>query len=246
MAEKKGLWSSLRSVFGGKDEAPSFTVAHKTDEDHWVEISLDQMLASDPDTPVHVVTLQQYRDALADHWTKLEPKVMMLAESILRRVTRHGGVLSQKDVNFLIVFKPSFQDGGTKQVADAAIELGQRLVGAKFSLSQGSGPSVACAVARAADILGASGAVDLGKLRQIANAAEAVILPGQSPQMQTIATPGHKPIQVANVETLPPETPADWEAMRHKSKPQADIKMVTIEPPRKKRPEPEWVPMKRD
>ena len=93
---RRGLLGSLRALFGATEEPVKVVTARKTENDHWVDLSRDQLLGDDPTLPVHIVTLHAYRLSLGAQWAKVEGRVMMLAESVVRRVGRHGGVGTER------------------------------------------------------------------------------------------------------------------------------------------------------
>lgn len=236
----------------GRDENEA--VAHQRpippmegEEDHWVEVSLDKLLTREPDLPVHVVTLRQYRDALGANWDKLGDKVMMLAESYLRRLTRHGAMVTQFEDSFLIAFPPRNRAQGPRLTSDAAIELGQRLVGVKFSIIGQNGPLLGMATVSGRRLLN-DGKLDLTSETLAAITQEA--LPVRAEEVAARPTESVHVERTVTAEAIPPgdmgpenvwrPLPGDVGRQTH------EIVMKPIEPPRKKRPEPQWVPLKKD
>ena len=63
---------------------------HGREEDHWVHLSLEEILERDADLVVHVVTLEQFRAAVGPTWEKIKDKAILLAEATLRKVAGHG------------------------------------------------------------------------------------------------------------------------------------------------------------
>jgi len=240
----RGLWAGLRAMFGAAEEEPVKPApARRTDEDHWVDLSLDQLLSDDPAMPVHVITLHAYRLSLGAHWAKVESRVLMLAESVVRRVTRHGGVVTQRDDSFLIVYKPPSRSLGAKYTGEAAIELGQRLVGAKFtvgSVYDEAGPSVGFASVTAAELVGEDGRLDPSRLALVAKAAPTVLLgPAATPNAKA-ASVGSSPISGVKHDD------AEWQKMQTKSRHNPRIELVPLEAPSKKRADPVWTAIAKD
>jgi hypothetical protein len=234
----RGLLGRLRALFGATEEPVKVAPARRVENDHWVDLSLDQLLGDDPTMPVHIVTLQAYRLSLGAQWAKVEGRVMMLAESVVRRVGRHGGVVTQRDDSFLIIYKPPSQALGAKYTGEVAIELGQRLVGAKFtvgSIEEEAGPSIGFVSVTAADLLGEDGRLDPIKLTAVAKAAQAVLL-------GPVATTTAKASAVGTVSQTKgsKQTDAEWQKMQAKARHDTHIELVPLEPPSKKRADPVW------
>jgi len=233
----RGLWAGLRAVFVVAEEPVKTVTARKSADDHWVDLSLDQLLGDDPSLPVHVVTLHAYRLSLGAHWAKVEGRVMMLAESVVRRVARHGGMITQRDDSFLIVYKPPSRSLGAKYTGEVAIELGQRLVGAKFtvgSIDDEAGPSIGFASVTAADLIGEDGRLDPAKLSLVAKAAQAVLLGPATAAGAKAGAVGSTPTTGAK------DNGADWQKMQAKGRHDPQIELVPLEPPSKKRADPVW------
>jgi hypothetical protein len=256
----KGIWSSLKSVFTSEPEPPAPVEPNPAaaEDEHWVELTLDQLLAAEPDSPAHLISLHAYREALGEHWDKLGPKVMMLAESIIRRLTRYGGMIFQREDCFVILFKLPFRPRGPLHVAEAAAELGQRLVGAKFSAgAAGSGPSITVGEIKGSDILGEGGTLDVSKLKTAAAAAPPLALP--PPAVEAVA-PGAAPPRKKDPEAPASAMPAEWTTIdaeatttqvtmtpiAKKNAAPTEISMVPIQPRKAKRPDPQWVPISKD
>ena len=271
--KRKGLWAGLRSLIGvvppSALPATAPVVVHK-DEDHWVDLSLEQLLDEDSAAPVHVITLREYREALGANWGKLESKVLLLAESVIRRVTRHGGVISQKNDSFLVMFKLGNRAAGAKLIDEVASELGQRLVGAKFGAETGRrGPAVGVATVTSAELLGDDGCFDISKLETVTATATPVILlppPERAPLSQdTPQSSVARKAGAASEEMISPQRPLDenslpvssakkvqsegktnWQPIEDVKKPRAEVILTPMPKRPKKRPDPEWVPLRKD
>ncbi|NKD77302.1 hypothetical protein HEQ60_05950 [Haematospirillum sp. H1815] len=108
----------------------------KGEEDHWVDLTLEEILQRKPELEVHLVSLTQFRQAIGDTWDRVGAKAIMLAEATLRKVAGHGNpvrVFSEEGV-FLLAFPRLSELEGRRRATEAAIAVGQKLVGARFRI----------------------------------------------------------------------------------------------------------------
>ena len=224
--------------------APSLATDVNPEEHYWVDLELGQLLSSDPDQPMHIVSLREYSSAIGENWETQGPKIMTMAESILRRLVQFGACISAREDYFIITFKPQFRAKSQLRIFEASIELGQRLVGAKFkvvSLEEES-PSVAVAEAQVRDLLGADGELDMNKLAAMISGATSV-QNNKTPILQAIqAATADEPVMTP-ISSFRRPTQAAWEAMQRERQKREEIRMIKIEAPVRKRSEPVWLPM---
>jgi len=190
---KRGLWGSLRGFFSqattpSMDSAPLPMEPMKGEEDHWVDLTLEEILQRKPELEVHLVSLTQFRQAIGDTWDRVGAKAIMLAESTLRKVAGHGNpvrVFGEEGV-FLLAFPRLSELEGRRRATVAAIAVGQKLVGARFRIvGDGmSSPLVCLASSKGNELIDPQG-----------NFAEQAIL-----AMETEATPLAESAAVNNAE----------------------------------------------
>jgi hypothetical protein len=207
-----------------------------------VDLDLDQVLAADPDMPVHIVSLREYRAAIGPNWDTLRSKIMTLAESILNRLAQHGATVTARDDFFIVTFKPQFRAKGKQRVTEASVDLGRRLVGARFNGAAGRGPMVGVAEASAAELLSTSGTLDPVMLDALVSTADAVN-EADDPLTQAIEAVVKAPEEPEFVTIEGRKmTRAEWEKIQHERK-ENQVRMVAIEAPSRKRADPVWVPI---
>ena len=66
------LWGRLRDALVGGGAAPESSTrrASKGRDDHWVGVSLDDLMRDHPNHPVHVISLAEYRASIGDELAK--------------------------------------------------------------------------------------------------------------------------------------------------------------------------------
>lgn len=166
-SQPKGLFTSLKSIFGLDSPPPPqppkpVVRIHKAEgeEEHWVPLSLDEVLDRRPDTEIHLITLRQFRVAVGDLWPRISNKAILLADATLRQVAGPGCIMKQsQEENFLLSFPRLQPMEGRRRATAAAIALGQKLVGAKFKITgaDDTEPAICIASVRAGDLAGADG-----------------------------------------------------------------------------------------
>lgn len=166
-SQPKGLFTSLKSMFGLDSPPPPqppkpVVRIHKADgeEEHWVPLSLDEVLERKPDAEIHLITLRQFRVAVGDLWPRISNKAILLADATLRQVAGPGCIMKQsQEENFLLSFPKLQPIEGRRRATAAAIALGQKLVGAKFKITgaDDAEPAICMASVRAGDLAGADG-----------------------------------------------------------------------------------------
>lgn len=252
---KKGLFATMRSLLKrAPAPAPAVPTGKQAiepmqgEEDHWVSLSLEQLLTQDPSALVHIISLRAFRQALGPVWERIATKVLMIAEGTLRQ---HAGPLAKIQQNgpdvFLIMFNSLSPEAGRRRAFDISVVLGKKLVGAKFQIV-GSGGALGIGLVSlpASALLGEDGQLAADALDQAAEAA---------PQVSDTAEAGVWMETVGKVEIDPNFAPVSRGDKAYKdntwlkfkvSQPKPEIRLVPIEPPKKKVGEPEWVPIRKD
>ena len=144
------------------------------EEDHWVHLSLEEVLERDPNLVVHVVTLSQFQAAVGPTWGKIKDKAILLAEATLRKVAGHGNPIRAigKEGVFLLTFPRLSPAEGLRRAAEAAIAVGQHLVGERFSIvGNGQAPLVCVASMTGHDLLTPAGELALDTIDTLASVA---------------------------------------------------------------------------
>ena len=214
-----------------------------TEESRWVELELGQLLNSDPDQPMHIVSMREYSAAIGENWDLQGPKIMTMAESILRRLVAFGACISTREDYFIITFKPQFRAKSQLRIFEACIELGQRLVGAKFKVAADEKePAVATAEGLARDIMGPDGKMDMAKLAAMISGATSM-RDDKTPILQAIQAAKSKDPAFVPIKGSKSASQLEWEKLERERLEREQVKLVKIEPPARKRPEPVWLPM---
>ena len=175
---QKRLIGRFRTFFSGKKavnpDAEELNGPMEGEEDHWVHLSLEEVLKRDPELVVHVVTLAQFRAAVGPAWDKMKDKAILLAEATLRKVAGHGNpvrAIGQEGV-FLLTFPRLSPADGLRRAAEAAIAVGQHLVGERFSIvGDGQVPLTCMASTRGGDLLSPLGELTPDTVDALATAA---------------------------------------------------------------------------
>jgi hypothetical protein len=134
---KRGLFAAVKSLWNrvAEDDPAIPDGPMEGEEDHWVELSLEQLLQNDPDALLHVISLRGFAAALGPMWSKVGPKAMMIAESTVRfqagssaQIRLHG------QDTFLVLFPHLTPENGRRKAFDISVVLGKKLVGSKFQI----------------------------------------------------------------------------------------------------------------
>lgn len=251
MAKKRlGLWGSIRGLFRDEQtrEAQKGSKPMKGEEDHWVPLSLDELLNHQPDLEVHLVTLRQFRAAVGDAWLRIEQKVILISESVLRKEAGFGAVLTrQGDEAFVLAFPRLTREQGRKKASDAVIELGRRLVGAKFSVTGGSGeePAICMASAIASELTGDDGKIDQSKIAAVSEAAKPIGGTAGSGAMTPLSRPRGGQPGLSRIRKDGEPLPENRWIELHRQNERGEVRLVPMEQPKKKVSDPVWVPIKK-
>lgn len=162
----KGLLGSLRRAFSlgkAEDSLPKNVSSDpmRGEEDHWVDLTLEEILQRRPELEVHLVSLTQFREAIGSAWNRIGDKAIMLAESTLRKVAGHGNPVRVfgEDGIFLLAFPRLTELEGRRRATEAAIAVGQKLVGARFRIvGDTTGEPLVCLTSgKGGDLIGENG-----------------------------------------------------------------------------------------
>lgn len=249
-ASGHGLWSSMRRLFTRPEAAEERPASGpmEGEEDHWVSLTLDELLKQQPDLDIHVVSLRQFRAAIGPTWQRVAPKVMLIGDATLRRAAGPGNpVRQQGDDLFLMAFPRLRPEEGYRRAAAAAIDLGKRLVGARFSIVGGGDiPALCLGSLKAGELVDEDGRLDPVALAAAGEATRPVDLgdagaaaadgdddPAAGPVLRPLERDG-----TAKGDHV-------WRRLEHR-KQHVDMRLVPIEAPEKKKSaEPEWVPIQK-
>lgn len=247
---KRGLFAAVKSLWkrGAEDQPEIPDGPMEGEEDHWVELSLEQVLENDPDALLHVISLRGFAAALGPMWEKVGPKAMMIAESTVRfqagssaQIRLHG-----KDT-FLVLFPHLSPESGRRKAFDISVALGKKLVGSKFQIVGSGGALGIGLVSLPGSILLDEGGDLSDKVLEEASEAAPQVADGVDAGVW-LETEGKTQIDPS---LLDGDGKADLEAMQGwlKFKVQQqkrEIKLVPLEAPkRRKAAEPEWVPIRK-
>lgn len=248
-----GVMTSLKAWFGftptPAPRVPTRTEKSGTEEDHWVPLSLDEVLSRDPNAEVHLVTLRQFRVAVGDIWPRIASKAVLLADATLRQVAGPGCLMKQsQEENFLLSFPRLTPMDGRRRATAAAIALGQKLVGAKFKVtgSTEAEPAICMVSVKASDLVGPDGRLDPQALDLVAAQSTPV---GDAPTLTTedTGTATAESIALKKLSrTAPAEGDPEWEKLRH-TRARGDLELVPIQQGQKKKKveDMQWVPISR-
>jgi hypothetical protein len=240
----KALFRRLFKKPGAAAPAPKPKAPFRDDE-HLADIYLRQLLPRGEEEeaalPLHVISLRSYRAALGEEvWGSLRGKIMTLSENVLARLTKAGAALTPFEDYFVVAFKKEAAAKGQLRVLEAAIELGRRLVGARFSIVGGEAarPDVSMASVLAGGLCGEDGRVDRREL----DAAVASAVPVETDRsfvMDAVRAAEAGDFGFVAL-TRGPEKKSygEWKRIE-RERAERRLTMVAIEPP-KRRPDPVW------
>lgn len=250
---RKGLFATMKSFLTRSDDGEDQEALKNNapiapmegEEDHWVSLSLEQVLAHDPSALLHIISLRTFREAVGAVWDRISPKVLLIAEGTLRQHAPPSTKIQQAgDDMFLLMFPHLSPEAGRRKAFDISVLLGKKLVGAKFQIV-GSGGALGIGLVSlpASALLTDDGTLAPDALEDAAAAA---------PQVSDTADVGVWMETVGKVDIDPTLTPGqrndpafkDNKWLKFKvTQPKPEIRLVPIEPPKKKKAEPEWVPI---
>lgn len=257
--KKRGFFAAMRSLISGDDgenaahdhRSQTHHAARPTDEDHWVSLSLEQLLETDPEALLHIISLKAFRESIGPVWDRVSEKVLLIAEGTLRQHVGGSAKIRQHGKDMFLLFFPHLSaDAGRKRAFEVSVALGQKLVGAKFQIIGGpTGLGVGLASLPGNQLLGEDGTLDEGALLLAGDTAEA-IADDQGTGGWKAAGPDASAIPTLQQQDRnePVYGENKWTKLEKKDdKPQAGIRLVPLTPPaRPKKPEPQWVPISRD
>lgn len=202
----------LRFGFGGETETAASSATDETRAD-WVDsavnadLSIEDLLkggdAAAQGNKVHIVSLKDFRAVVGERWESLAGKVMVLAESIVKRHLGPGNVCGRHgDDTFLLVFRKLDEAAGRARATALVTELGQRLVGEQFK-----GARICLAEADPASLMGAGGEIDLKKIASAVAGAKPASAPPVRTATRIVARGRGRPTQAPPANRQGP----DWQ-----------------------------------
>ena len=223
--QPKGLFSSLKSMLGFDSPPPPqppkpIVRIHKGEgeEDHWVPLSLDEVLERKPDAEIHLITLQQFRIAVGDLWPRISNKAILLADATLRQVAGPGCIMKQmQEENFLLSFPKLAPMEGRRRATAAAIALGQKLVGARFKITgdNEAEPAICMASVKASDLAGPDGRLNPATIDLLAATSRPI---GDGPSLSGVDTAAGRDAggltDASRLQGKGEELP-EWEKLHH-------------------------------
>lgn len=181
MAGDRTLFKKLASaLFKGKEgaeEVPPPTSAKSKEDETWVALALDDVLKKHPRARLQVISLKEYRMAIGEAWDTRSNTIRMLSESTIRsRLSQGESCLSQGDDVFLMLMPGADEKESARRGYDAAVLLGQKLVGDKFTTGKVDGvvPQVRLANIAIADMVNVDGRIDVGAVLGAAEKAVSI------------------------------------------------------------------------
>lgn len=239
MAEGKSLFKKLaRALFKeGADQAGEVVAdeARKSREDEtWVALALDELLKKQPRARLQVVSLKEYRIAIGDAWETRANTIRMLSESTIRSHLSQGeSCLPYGEDVFIMLMPGADQKESAKRANAAAVQLGQRLVGDKFTTGKVGGvvPQVRLASVALSEMVNADGRVEVSGVLAVAEKAVAVKKEGAAAQPKSPSDGGPAQDQWTQVAHEKQNRPVDMMPIQASSTAQ------------KKKAEPNWAPI---
>lgn len=263
------FWKGVKGLLGLGGESSG---EPRADEGKYVpytgdeidSMSLEDMLGEQTDRfggKVHIISLGDFRNAVGDKWTRLSPKVTLIAESIIQRNIGTGNLFrSYLGDLFFFVYRTVDNDEGRRRTQLIADELGRRLVGAAFAGAEAA--RVGIGEADAKDLIAAGGSIDAGAVRAVVKPSRAVPTATEAAPKETPASgradgpawtegkwDGRKdgpdgPTPPSAPTEEKPEAVGEWTSQEHDGPEKPGVRMVKIERTKPPPPaEPLWVPL---
>ncbi|MHB1204609.1 MAG: hypothetical protein ACYCZX_03500 [Rhodospirillaceae bacterium] len=154
---------AVRRLFGGG--APERRARVYWDDD--ITLTLGN-LVSETETrasgKVQVITLAAFRDSIGELWERYKDRITIIAEtSIARRIGKGNTFIALEDDSWLLLFARSAEPEAQARADAIAAAIGQKLMGARFTLEEMPLPGTA--KLGLADILNDDGSINLGAVR---------------------------------------------------------------------------------
>lgn len=242
MTEGKSLFKKLtRALFkseGGDAAHPlEETTGKSREEETWVALALDELLKKQPRARLQVISLAEYRTAIGEAWETRANTIRMLSESTIRsHLTQGESCLPYGEDVFIMLMPGADQKESAKRAYDAALQLGQRLVGDKFTTGKAGGvvPQVRLASMALSEMVNADGRVEVSGVLAAAEKAVAV----------KKETAGEKPKAASEGRASTDQ----WRQVAH-DKQSRPVEMMPIQPvsgAQKKKADINWAPIVKD
>jgi hypothetical protein len=239
-----GLLTKIRRTLFKEAESDSpseqMSEVKRKEEETWVALALDDVLKKHPRARLQVISLKEYRIAIGEAWATRANTIRMLSESTIRsRLGQGETCFAQGEDVFLMLMPGADEKESAKRGYDTALQLGQRLVGDKFTTGSVDGvvPQVRLANLSIADMVNADGRVDVGAV--LAAAEKAVSLK----KIEGAMKGGGRLVEGAK-----PAAKDAWTMVAH-DKPSRPVEMMPIAQAasqQKKKAEPNWAPISKD
>lgn len=192
-AKSGGLWRALRGVLalGGKPPKTESARPKGSEDDHWVDITLADLLKSKPDDTIYMISMTDYRIAIGAAWERLADRIIMIAESTIRQSIGPANRCFSEGETFLLVFPRLGPAESRLWTEEAAKAVGSKLVGEKFGGSPGgsAGARIRMGEAKANTLLTTDGAFDHGALAAMVARARPVAGPEEKAPREQVAPP---------------------------------------------------------
>lgn len=249
---RKGFFAAIKSFWPRPETAPSVGPIEPMDgeEDHWVDLNLEQLLVHEPSALLHIVSLKAFSQAVGPAWERISTKAMMIAEGVLRQ---QGGPMTKiqqwGNDAFLVIFPHLTPEAGRRRAFDISVAIGKKLVGAKFQiLGSGGALGIGLVSVPGRAVMGETGALTPERVHQAVEAA-----PQVSETMDAgvwLSTVGKAEVSgslEAGGENSGPQMAEGWLSFKVKQQ-KPEIRLVPLEPPkhRNRNAEMEWVPIQRE
>lgn len=258
------FWKGVKGLLGLK-ESPAAKPRPEKDArafytgDEVDSLSLDSMLTEQKGRyggMVHIVSLAAFHEGVGEKWSRLAPKVTLIAEGIIQRHIGTGNLFrSYLGDTFFLVFRTVDNDEGRRRTQAIADELGTRLVGAAFSGAEEA--RVGIGEADAASLLEDGGRINAAALLAVVKPSE---MPVEKPAPVSVDADGKPRAEPAWTEDEWTGTDRDprlvedaaqagartedkaWIPQEHDQPDRPELRMVKIERP-KASVGPQWVPL---
>jgi hypothetical protein len=226
-AQARRAFFAVRRLFGGGPPKRRARVYWDTD----ITLTLAN-LVSETETrasgKVQVITLAAFRDSIGELWERYKDNITIIAEtSISRRIGKGNTFIALEDDSWLLLFARSAEPEAQARADAIAAAIGEKLMGARFSLEEMPLPGTA--KLGLADILNDDGSIDLaavraevGKIKTAQRAAYMAPIPKSAARLGKTKEPPRKTGRIPVVraraipgmpaaDAPPPPTPAPQE-----------------------------------
>ncbi|MBF0335839.1 MAG: hypothetical protein HQL40_19725, partial [Alphaproteobacteria bacterium] len=181
----RGIFTKIAEAVGIADEEPVLEPLPGSARDYAdeeIRLSLDEFLANEAGrfgTKLYLISLQEFRVAVGDHWRRLEPRAVMISEATIKRHLGRGQNWGRKGAElFVLIFPNMPAEQATDLVTVIAAEIGRRLLGT--SRFTGVEPLARVATMSAQDAM-AGGALDVDIMTKVMLETGTSVPPSDAP-----------------------------------------------------------------